>query len=892
MPVELIFDEKKKWSAFNLKKEKIVLKKNLIYFFTVVMGVVFILGCSNTKIDSNVQKLENGWYIKSAEANAAEEIVKEKKFNSKEWYPATVPGTVLAVLIENGEYEDPNFGRNLEKIPSEPFDDPWWYRKSFKIDDSNVNMYSRLIFEGINYSADIWLNGKKIASADSLSGAFRMFEINVSNVIRKENLLLVKVYPPEPGDFTIGFVDWNPAPPDDNMGIWRSVKLRFSKSVSINKPFVRSRLNLKSLDEAWLSISADLTNHTDKKVAGQIKGKIENIVFSCPYKLNPFETKKVYLSSDKIEELHIRNPRIWWPNNLGKPNLYILRLKVIEGEDVSDVQTVRFGIREVSDYKNENGYRGYRINGKKVLIKGGGWVDDMLLREERRKIEAQIKYTKHINLNTIRLEGFWGASESLYDLADENGILIMPGWSCQWEWSDYLGKKVDKFGGIITPEEMNIVTDYLHDQVVWLRNHPSIFVWVLGSDMLPRPALEIRYYSLLSRIDPTRPTLASCTDVKSEISGHSGVKMNGPYDYVPPIYWYEDKEIGGAYGFNTETGPGPQPPPLESFKKMIPEENLWPKNDMWNYHCGRNKFDNIERYYEALNKRYGKSENLDEFLFKAQMANYEAMRGMYESFAVNRPNTTGIIQWMLNSAWAEMYWQLYDWYLMPSGAFYGARTAFEPLNIAYNYKNRSVYIVNEKLDSFEDLVAEVKVLTHKSEVKLDRKLSVSVAANKSKKIFSFSDEIRNNELYFIDLRLKDKTGSLISNNFYWLSSKEDVMDYNNSLWFVTPTKEFADFKLLNSLPTAEVQIISEFKSYEDKMNAFVTLENTSDKLAFFIELKLIKENSGEFVLPVFWEDNYVSLLPGETRKISCKFSSLDLKGEKPVLQVQGWNLAE
>jgi exo-1,4-beta-D-glucosaminidase len=244
----------------------------------------------------------------------------------------------------------------------------------------------------------------------------------------------------------------------------------------------------------------------------------------------------------------------------------------------------------------------------------------LLLDEDADKVKAQVDYVRAMNLNTIRLEGVWGSSQRLYDLADENGLLIMVGWSCQWEWQDYLGKKTDEhFGGLLSDADMELATNYLHDQVLWLRNHPSIYVWVLGSDMLPRPALEKKYDSLLAVIDPTRPTLKTCGDEASTVSGPSAVKMNGPYEYVTPDYWYLDTKNGGAFGFNTETGPGPQPPPLETLKRMFPEEKLWPINDFWNFHSGRGHFKDIKRYLLAFNIRYGEATNAEEFAIKSRV---------------------------------------------------------------------------------------------------------------------------------------------------------------------------------------------------------------------------------------------------------------------------------
>ena len=437
---------------------------------------------------------------------------------------------------------------------------------------------------------------------------------------------------------------------------------------------------------------------------------------------------------------------------------------------------------------------------------------------------------------------------------------------------------------------MELVTSYLRDQVVWLRNHPSIFLWALGSDMLPRPELEKKYYDILEEIDPTRPTLASCGYAVSEVSGPSAVKMNGPYDYVTPNYWYVDKNHGGAFGFNTETGPGPQPPPLESIKKMIPEDHLWPIDDYWNYHCGRNEFNTLNRYNNALNHRYGAPVSLEEYIQKAQVANYEAIRAMFEAFGVNKYNSTGIIQWMLNSAWPELYWQLYDYYLMPNGAFYGTKAASRPVNIVYNYGDKNIYIVNDRFSPLENLKVEVQVLNIDSRVVFKKDCQVSIGENMSKKIFEIPEISELSPVYFIDLKLKDGDGKKISENFYWLSTKKDVLDEEGTLWFVTPNKEFADFTALNDLPEIEINAKYHFKDLGKAQEIQVTLENPSDAIAFFIELNVFGKESGNSILPIFWEDNYISLLPGETREINARFSREDLKDQQPGFKLSGWNV--
>ena len=859
----------------------------------ICLSITMMITCARPRPDSAVETTLTGpWHIRaSSEVESQGDVISSPGFDVEGWYPTNLPSTVLAALVRNGVYEDPYFGKNLENIPKEQFQKPWWYRTEFDFDGGDKIEHVRLVFEGINYRADVWLNGKQIAGSDSIVNAFRIYDLDITNAIRiGKNVLAVQVHPPESGDFTIGFVDWNPRPPDENMGIWRPVKLRWGGPVSIDQSFVQTQVNLETLDEASLTITANLTNHTDKAVSGTVKGKIGRIRFSRDYTLDPHETKRITFDPEQFALLNIRNPKLWWPNNLGEPNLYSLELTVETEKDISDTQNMRFGIRQVSDYFNDEGHRGYKVNGKKVQIRGGGWVDDLMLADDDRRVEAQVRYAKQMNLNTLRLEGFWGSSQKLYDAADENGILLMVGWSCHWEWTGYLGKQVGDFMGIETPEEIDLMSQSYIDQVLWLRNHPSIFVWVFGSDKLLRPTLEKKMVDQLAEADPTRPILGSCQRLNSSITGPTGVKMFGPYAYVTPNYWYLDKEHGGAYGFNTETGPGAQPPPLESIKKMIPEAHRWPINDHWNYHCARNEFATLDRYLNALNHRYGESENLEEFAVKAQMANYEAMRGMFEAFAVNKHNATGIIQWMYNSAWPAMYWQLFDWYLMPNGAFYGAQTACEPLNLVYNYGDRSIHLVNDRLRSAENMSAEIRVLDLDSRSLLEENLAVSAKVNTSHKIFELPSIERISPVYFLDLKLKNDSGNLIEENFYWLSTKEDMLDFENSLWFVTPIKEYGDFTALNSLSDVQLDVSHNFDLKDKESQIHVTLTNPSDKIAFFVELQVVGNRSGRTVLPVFWEDNYVSLLPGETKRLSATFATKDLNFEEPVFKYSGINV--
>ncbi len=840
--------------------------------------------------------LDDLWFLQSSEkVEGTGEEISQPGFSIQDWYPAEVPSTVLGTLVDIGIYRDVFFGNNLDSIPEEPFQVSWWYRREF-VTPPGTDVKSVLLeFDGINYRANIWLNGKRIAAAETTFGSFRRFSFDVTGVAKpgEKTVLAVEVSPPKPGEPTIGFVDWNPPAPDRNMGLWRGVRVKVTGEVSIHSPFVKTKLNLEKLDKARLTVSVEVRNHSAEKKEGDLIGEILRSRFSQKVELEPNETKVVVFSPENYPELNIEDPKVWWTHDLGDPNLYLLRLIFRADKKVSDITATRFGIREVSDYLDEKGHRGYLLNGKKILIRGGGWVDDIFLNVRLRKLRAEIQYARHMNLNALRLEGFWGTSSALYDLCDEYGIFLMAGWSCHWEWENYFGKPVDeRYGGILSDEDMDLVAKSWEDQIKWLRNHPSIFVWAQASDLLPKPELEERYRAILKENDPTRPTLVSTADRTSSISGKSGVKMFGPYDYVPPVYWYADKTRGGAYGFNTETGPGPQVPPVESIRKMIPKENLWPIDDIWNFHCCRGEFNNLDRYNEAMDRRLGTSSSVEEYARKAQFLNYEGMRAMFEAFVANKPQATGIIQWMYNSAWPKLWWQLYDYYLMPTGAFYGARKAGQPVHILFNYDTREIIAVNNTLEPATKLKALITLYDFELREKYTKTVEFSLSPDEVHKLDVLPTPEELTTTYFLDLRLSKEKGNPIDINFYCLSTVKETLDEANATWFVTPVKDYADLTALNDLGPASLRVRDKYDTKGPVHQVSVEIENRSKSLAFQVELQILRDGSREVVLPIFWEDNYITLLPGEKRKIEGTFYTDDLRGEKPLIQVKGWNIEE
>lgn len=429
------------------------------------------------------------------------------------------------------------------------------------------------------------------------------------------------------------------------------------------------------------------------------------------------------------------------------------------------------------------------------------------------------------------------------------------------------------------------------DQILYLRNHPSIFLWMYGSDKLPRPDLEKEYLSILEKYDPTRPAVASAKEHVSEVTGPTAVKMRGPYDYVPPNYWYVDTQYGGAFGFNTETSPGPEIPVLESLKKMIPADSLWPISDSWLYHAARGHFHNLTRYNRAMRKRLGKPKSLEDYLRKAQYLNYEGMRAMFEAFEANRFKATGIIQWMYNASWPKLWWQLYDFYLMPTGAFYGARKANEPVHISYNYGRNGIDVMNNTGHGAGSLTADISVLNFNLQPVLQKTIQVSSLPERTTKhIFQLPDGMDLSKTYFVDLELHNQNGELVSTNFYALSTQKDKLIPSESTWFVTPESQYADLTMLQQLSDVQVNVTSHFYQRGDTTFAKVTVKNPTPHLAFMIHLHFRKKKSGESVVPIFWDDNYFSLLPGEERTITVYCHTEDLEGQQPKITVGGWNI--
>lgn len=890
--------------------------KSFLLISILFPALVYFSGCGkvNPVQESRVESLTSGWKMQQQHklAGVEENLISEKDFDAANWYDAVVPGTVLGSLDEKDVIEDPTFGINMLKLDTVQFklNQPWWFRTTFHVSADDLKKVVSLRFNGICYRADLWVNGQKVADKDVFAGTYRQFSFNVSRHVQEgENVLALKIIRYADGEYSLNFCDWNPLPADRSMGIFREVFLEVTDGIKIRSPFVYSKVDTASKSAADLFIQTEIVNSTDKPVDGIVRVNYEVGQVEKKVTVPANDTLHCVFNPDEFKQLSVKNVELWWPNGMGNAKLYNLKTEFIAGNRTLDRVENKYGIREIRSYMNADKNRAFEINGKFVLLKGGGWADDIFLRDTRKSVESQMRYIRHMGLNSIRCEGFWGKDEDLYNLCDEYGVLVMVGWNCIWEWEEYLYKPThEKYGGAVTPEDINFLAACWKDQMLWLRNHPCIYVWMLGSDKLPHPDLEMKYVALFKKYDPSRHYSTSAggagtennkivaeVPLVSDISGPTGMKMLGPYAWTPPHYWFTDTQLGGAYGFNTETCPGATIAPLASLKKMMPETALWPiDKTYWEFHTGRNEFTSLDRDINAINARYGKSDNVEDFSFKAQVNNYEIMRPQFEAFIAHKPKSTGLVQWQLNSAWPKLIWQLYDTYLQPNGSFYGVKKACTPLHAIYRYGFDDIYLANEDLQTAKNLTVKIRIFDiHSKEIFADH-WQGDIPSNISKFIYKLP-EIKNlTPVYFLDLRILNQENQEVDNSIYWLSTQKDILDYEGSKklsWpFYTPTSQFADYTALNQLPKVKLNYQYDYTNDNEFGNVKLVVRNPSESIAFFNFMDVVDPKGETPILPVYWTDNYVTLLPGEERTYEAKFFLSDFKGEKPALQIRGWNV--
>jgi len=835
-----------------------------------------------------------GFLIQSSAEVGDDAAVSRPGFPTAGWYPVTARSTVYAGLLRNGVYPDPFYSTRMRDVPRSRFQVPWWYRADLNLDSTAQRTY--LDFSGVLSKADVWVNGTRIATKDQVNGAYTRHDLDVTALVHEGvNSVAFKVYPNDPNkDLSMGWIDWAQTPPDQNMGIVRDVLVRRGGPVALRGAHVVTRLNA-GLDHVDLTVKADVRNDSAAAVSARVDGTVAGRSISQTVSLAPKEKKTVTFSTIGVDD-----PDVWWPAGMGGQPLYALDLSAAVNGAESDASHTRFGVRDVKATLNSSGGRSYTINGRPLLVRGGGWSPDLFLRWNQQYASDKLRYVLDLGLNTVRLEGHIEPDE-FFDLADRYGVLALPGWECcdKWEGQVNGGENGEPW----TAADYPVAKASMTAEAERLRDHPSVISFLIGSDFAPNATIEKNYLDALTAADWPTPVIPAASAKSSPRLGQSGMKMNGPYDWVPPSYWYDKAHTdgGGAWKFNSETSAGPDIPTMDTLNRMMsPAElnTLWSNYSAAQYHRSQSStFGNIKLFGDALTGRYGKPTSLSDFVRKAQLAQYENVRAEFEShnrnFTDGSTPSTGLIYWMLNSGWTSLHWQLFDYYLDQNGAYYGAKKANEPLHVQYSYDNRSVVVVNQNHSPASGLTAVVKLYNMDGTEKFSQTRSgLSVGGDGARTTALTIPSVSGlSTTYLAKLVLTDGSGREVSRNVYWLSTKSDVIDWDDNDWYYAPTTAYADLKGLSGLAQAPVgTTVTSGNGPDGTTTTTVTLRNTSPGKvpAFYVDVHILGAG-GAPVLPIRWNDNAVSLWPGESTTLTATYRTADLHGATPSVRVSGWN---
>ncbi|HEX7324557.1 MAG TPA: glycoside hydrolase family 2 TIM barrel-domain containing protein [Rhodanobacteraceae bacterium] len=840
------------------------------------------------------------WQIQSsAKAQRGGAAISSDGFAAKDWYPVSGRATVMAGLLENGKYKDVFHGDNLRavEIPDaghHRFVIPWWYRSEFTL-KSVRGLHTLLRTNGIVGGADLWFNGHEVASRADLRGAYPVRVFDVTRWVRPGvNTVALRVHPADPQrDFSMGWVDWNPLPPDNNMGPWRGVDIVQTGAVELVAPRVTSRLSLPDLASAALTVKVDVKNLDAVPRDATVMGSVAGVSLRREVHLRPGQIQTITFSPATNPGLALQHPKVWWPIGMGVHPLYQLKLTVAVGGAVSDRASTTFGIRSVTSKLTKQGYVQFFINGKPVLIRGGGWAPDMFLRVRPKRLEAEFDYVRNMGLNAIRSEGKL-EDQHFYDLADRYGIMILPGWECCDKW-----ESAAKTGGAPwTAADRQVAQASMASEARLLENHPSVIAFLIGSDNAPPPAVAKMYVDTLHAAGWPDPIVSAASAQATRAAGPSGMKMAGPYAWVPPSYWYADK-LGGAFGFDSEVSAGADIPRLGDVERMLSplaQEALWkyPKVRQFHATASWSPFATLAPFDIALAKRYGPPQNLADYVQKAQLANYDNVRAQFEAFNAHMDSTkpsTGVIYWMLNNAWPSLHWHLYDYYMNPAGAYFGAKKANQPVHIQYSYGSRAIVLVNHALADQRGLRAKVQVRNLDGSVRYRKQFTgIDLAGNHTLQLATLPELSGLSRTYFVELSLESGTGKPISRNVYWLSTQPDVLDWKHSNWYLTPVTQYADLTALQDLPkaTTQVRATTRREGGDDVTTVTLTVPKSSRAVALFQHVSIKRSAHGELALPILWSGNDVTLWPGESLTLTARYAAQGSAAQ--VVEVSGWNV--
>ncbi|MDR1593474.1 MAG: beta-glycosidase [Prevotellaceae bacterium] len=864
------------------------MKKVLFIVSIVLIAYIAPVNSQSLQLPVTGEKtlLNSGWYARRAnEIKIDGNVLTSVPFNAAGWIKARVPGTVLTTLLENDYFPAPEFSMNNNLIPDiyETGNEfyTFWFMRPFEVEQRQDGRQFWLNFRGINYKADIFLNGKRLNN-NTHEGMFLRKSFNITPYLKagETNLLAVIVYPPDyPGNanggqggdaqiarnvtmqFTPGW-DWIQPVRDRNTGIWDEVSITTTGNVRVQHPYVVTkvpgvRTPSGTQKDALVKISTEVENISTSPQTGTLICETNGVKLTQSFTLSPREKRQV-----AFKDLVVKQPRLWWPNGVGKPELYDMRIYFEIDGKLSDSHSLRYGIREISsELSQPSGGRKFYVNGQPVYMPGGNYIaSDWLLRLSPERYRTEIRYHAEMNLRMIRV---WGGAllerPEFYEACDEYGMLVFQDlWGsgdCNGAWEDPF-KLDSRSRRWEYPDNHDLFIESVEDQVKMIRNHPSLCLWCGANEWpLAKDIDEKLKTDVFPRLDPERLFASYSTD-----SVFVGQRGDGPYSIQEPEWFFTYR----SFPFNPEAG-SIGSPEVESMREIMTEEELsrLPRgrrvDGVWQYHRDLGYGNHLERY--------GEVKTIEDYCKYAQAVNYDQYRSFMEGWTSHLWEWyTGILIWKTQNPWTSLRGQMYDWFLDVNASFYGVKKGCETLHPQYNIVTKKVELVNISLTNHN---VTVKAQLYKSDgsIVFTKEEPAATEANTILRLFEIPKPDDIDGVYFLKLTLLEN-GSFVTDNIYWLTTKPN------------------DYSGLTRLPKATPAITTSLQ--QTGVNYTGTVNIRSEKnISFFNRIKVFDKKSGKRILPVHYSDNYVTLMPGDSKEIKLDFTS-SLPKEQIEIVVESW----
>ncbi|WP_447642631.1 MULTISPECIES: glycosyl hydrolase 2 galactose-binding domain-containing protein [Chitinophagaceae] len=865
----------------------------------ILLTTLSIVGLVATTIAQRTYELNQGWFCKNVSDVKADGLeLSKNSYSIKNWMSAVVPGTVLTTLLENKKVPDPFYGMNNNKIPDIYFTGKdfytYWFVKDFKETPTNGTDQVWLNLRGINYSCDVYMNGKKL-NKELFKGMFLRQRYNITALLDKSgnNRLAIIVFPPDAvgnpnggqgGDGTIAknvahqYVagwDWIQPIRDRNTGIWDKVTIEKTAAVAVENPHivtlvpgVRKPTGMQA--PAFVEVDAELNNASSRISNGFLKYQIAGQTIYEPVTLQPNERKTVHLN-----KIQITNPELWWPNTYGPQSLYTSYIGFVthKSDNKEGLDSIETGIRQIDKrWNSHTRSMEVTVNGQPVFIRGGNWIiSDQMLRFSKERYDAEIRFHRDMNLNLIRV---WGGAlterPEFYEACDKYGLLVMQDFwgsgDCNGRWIDP-NKLEDQWTRRQYPDDHRLFIASAADMIRMIRNYPSLAIWCGGNEITL--ASDIHHAlkdSLMPLLDNTR-WFIDYSNSDSMSYNAIGGNGDGPYGIQNLAYFWNYK----TWPFNSELG-SVGIGDLTSLKRFLPKENqVIPietvgkeavQDSVWTYH----KYIGYGKHIDA----YGKSASLEDFANKAQLVNYDQYRTLIEGFLGHQWDWyTGIIIWKTQNPWTALRGQMYDYYLDPNACLYGLRKAGATLHGMYSPGDSCIYIANNTYESHGSIMLSVKYYDMEGRDSLLTQVFEELSPQNTKKVLSIKHSLQGltaKDGGFIVVQLLDEHKRLLDENIYWLPNKD------------------GNYTGLNAMPTSKMAVNA--KRIGDGRVVVVVSNPTNSPIAFFNRLSVVDKKTGERLLPTFYSDNYISVLPGSSQTVYIDYP---IGHSKIALTIEGWN---